>query len=293
VRSSLDCIPCFVRQAIDAARAVSDDPELHEATVREMLSWIAEADLDRSPPGFAQHIHRRLREMMDDDDPHRVAKQQHNAMALRLLPGLRTLVDEAADPLDTALRLAAAGNAIDLGVTSALDEDDLQRAIDQALRRPLVGDQEGFRRALEDADDILYLADNAGEIVLDKLLIERLGPSRVTVAVRGAPVLNDATLADAQAAGLDRIVTVIDNGSDAPGTVLTDCSEGFRQRFAAADLVLAKGQGNFESLSEEPRAVFFLFKVKCEVVANEVGAPVGTHLLTLGPRPTGAATATT
>jgi hypothetical protein len=97
--------------------------------------------------------------------------------------------------------------------------------------------------------------------------------------VRGAPVINDATMADARAVGLHEIVEIIDNGSDAPGTILEDCSEDFRRRFSEADLILAKGQGNFETLSEQPRNIFFLFKVKCPVIAAHVGLPVGTHVL--------------
>jgi uncharacterized protein with ATP-grasp and redox domains len=99
------------------------------------------------------------------------------------------------------------------------------------------------------------------------------------LAVRGAPVLNDATAADARAAGLAEICEVIDNGSDAPGTLLEDCSPGFRQRFRAADMIIAKGQGNYETLSEAPGNIFFLFKVKCPVIAAHSGMPVGAQVL--------------
>jgi uncharacterized protein with ATP-grasp and redox domains len=280
VRSSLDCIPCFVRQALDATRLVSDDPAFHEAVVREMLCWMSEADLSESPPSFAQRIHRRLRAITGIDDPHREAKQLQNQMALSLLPKLRAAVVQAPQPMEVAVRLAISGNVVDMGVTTEVAETDLRQAIAQALSEPVVGPHRELSRAAEAAARILYLTDNAGEIAFDRLLIEQLGPRRVTVAVRGGPVINDATRADASAVGLDQIATVIDNGSDAPGTILTDCSEEFQRRFAESDLVIAKGQGNFESLSDEPRDIFFLFKVKCQVVANHVGTPVGTLLLT-------------
>jgi hypothetical protein len=125
----------------------------------------------------------------------------------------------------------------------------------------------------------LYLADNAGEIAFDRLLIEQISPERVTLAVRGAPVINDATLVDAQAVGLDEIVKIVDNGSDVPGTLLNDCSLEFRRRFAEADLILAKGQGNFESLSNQSGNLFFLFKVKCPLVANQIQQPIGMQVL--------------
>jgi uncharacterized protein with ATP-grasp and redox domains len=148
-----------------------------------------------------------------------------------------------------------------------------------------MGDLEAFRQAVAEATDILYLADNAGEIACDRLLIQQLLSVRVTLAVRGGAVVNDATLADAEAVGLHELVEVIDNGSDAPGTLLSDCSEDFRKRFAKADLIIAKGQGNFETLSDTGGNIFFLFKVKCPVIAAHVGLPLGTHVLT-GSRPT-------
>jgi uncharacterized protein with ATP-grasp and redox domains len=279
VRSALDCIPCFARQALDAARMASDDPAIHEDIVREILPWIAEADLSQSPPRFAQHIHRRLRALTATADPHHEAKARHNQMALSLLAELKTEIARAPRPLETAVRLAIAGNVIDMGAKTDVTDWDLRQAIAQALSQPVTGDCEDFCRAADTAGSILYLTDNAGEIAFDRLLIEQLGPHRVTVAVRGAPVINDATLADASVVGLDEIATVIDNGSDAPGTILADCSPEFQRRYADSDLVIAKGQGNFESLSDESRDVFFLFKVKCQVVADHVGAPPGTHLL--------------
>ena len=123
------------------------------------------------------------------------------------------------------------------------------------------------------------LADNAGEIVFDRLLIEQLPIDRVTVAVRGYPVINDATLDDAETAGLTDIVDVISNGSDAPGTLLDDCSEAFRSRFEEADLIIAKGQGNYETLAQSPRPIFFLLRVKCPVVARDLDYPVGSMVV--------------
>ncbi|MBN1319282.1 MAG: DUF89 family protein [Thermoleophilia bacterium] len=280
----MDCIPCFVRQALDAARAVSDDPAVHESIVREVLAWMVEANLDAPPPHFAQRIHRRLSAITGAPDPHRAAKDRHNQMAMRLLPELRAAVADVPDPLELAVRLAIAGNVVDMGVTAGVDESDLRRAVAQALEEPLSGDCDEFRRAVESAGSILYLADNAGEIAFDRLLVEQLRPDRVTVAVRGAPVINDATRVDARAVGLDEIAPVIDNGSDAPGTILSDCTEELRRRFVQSDVVIAKGQGNFESLCDEERDIFFLFRVKCRVIADRVGRPIGTHVLMRSPR---------
>jgi uncharacterized protein with ATP-grasp and redox domains len=136
-----------------------------------------------------------------------------------------------------------------------------------------------YRRAAAEADRILYLADNAGEIVFDRLLIEALGSRRITLSVRGSPVLNDATIEDAKTAGLYDMVDVIENGSDAPGTILEECNDELRKCYQKADLIIAKGQGNFETLSRETRNIYFLFKVKCAVIASHVHEKIGTHVL--------------
>jgi uncharacterized protein with ATP-grasp and redox domains len=168
---------------------------------------------------------------------------------------------------------------IDFGPSDNLTERQVQAALFQSLPPSLDGDAGEFADAISRADEILYLADNAGEIVFDRLLIERLTRQKVAVVVRGAPVSNDATPIDAENAGLTRLVEVIDNGSDAPGTILDDCSDAFRKRFDNADLIIAKGQGNYESLSDVERDIYFLLKAKCGVIAIKLGCDVGALVL--------------
>jgi hypothetical protein len=237
-------------------------------------------DLNQSPPAMAQRIHRRLRQITGRNDPYRGTKDRLNSLALGLIPELRAKVESARDPLVLAARLAIAGNVMDLGVNGNLTASEVHRAINFVLKEPFYGELDKFSQAITEANSILYLADNAGEIAFDRLLVEQISSKHVAVVVRGAPVINDATMIDAQAVGLDKIVEVIDNGSDAPGTILSDCLPEFRHRFAKTDLIIAKGQGNFESLSNEPGNLFFLFKVKCSVIANHIGQPIGTQVLT-------------
>lgn len=279
MKTSLDCVPCIIRQTLDAARLISPDHAVHEHVLREILHWVGEMDLNQPPPVMGQRIHRRLREIIGQDDPYRDAKEQQNRLALALLPELRNRIESADDQLIMALRLAIAGNVIDMGVNGKVTESSIYESISQALTEPFVGDENEFRNAVAKAQNILYLTDNAGEIAFDRLLIEQLSPARVTVAVRGGSIINDATMIDARAVGLHEIVEIIDNGSDAPGTLLYDCSQEFKRRFTEADLILAKGQGNFETLSDEPSNIFFLFKVKCPVIATHIGQPVGTQVL--------------
>lgn len=283
MKTSYDCLPCFIRQAIDASQVFSADPPLRERIIREVLSWAAKMDFSQPPAIIGGRIHRRLREITGEDDPYRETKELQNRMALRLLPRLQEEVAAADDPLWTSARLAIAGNLIDLGVNGKFREEDLLREIHSALAGPFAGPQTAFRREVERAEKILYLADNAGEIVFDGLLLDLLPPSRVTLAVRGMAVLNDATIVEARSAGLTGRFEVIENGSDIPGTLLEECSPAFRKRFAEADLVLAKGQGNFETLSGRGEKVIFLFKAKCEVIARHAGVPVGTSVI-LGDR---------
>lgn len=282
MKTSLDCVPCLVRQALDAARLVSKDPAVHEKIVREVLHWTSEMALHESPAVLGQRIHRRIREIVGGKDPYRESKEHQNRMAGSLIPKLKAELAASSDPLALAVKLAVAANVIDLGAKGELTEEEVMRSLQQAADEPLVGDMASFKTSVAKADRILYVADNAGEIIIDRLLIEQLSPERVTVAVRGGPIINDATRTDAQTAGLDKIVPVIDNGSDAPGTILEDCSAAFRCFFTRADLIIAKGQGNFETLSDVPRNIFFLFKAKCPVVETRVGLPIGTHMLIHG-----------
>jgi len=284
VRTYFDCIPCFLRQTLDALRRVTGDEAVQEKVLRSVLRAAGEMDLGQSPPAMGQVIHRLIREATGNPDPYREVKERLNRFALELYPGLRRRVEEADDPFAAAVRLAAAGNVIDLGVKSGIEEAQIVDVIEDSLNAPLDGAAvERFRRATRLAENILYIGDNTGEIVFDRLLVEQLGAGKVTFAVRGAPVINDATMADAEASGMAELVEVIDSGSDAPGTILEDCSDAFRKRFAGAALVLAKGQGNYETLSDVDEPIFFLLKAKCPVIAGHLGRPAGSLVLQGGP----------
>lgn len=272
----LDCIPCFIRQSLDAARHATNDVHIHEKVIRGAIGLTINLDMKQSPPLIGQQIHRLIRELAGVDDPYHDIKQQFNDMALQLYPKLRRLIIESDDPIQTAIRLAIAGNIIDFGVKSQLHETELEETIKSCLCGELSARQiEDFRSAVNEAENILYLADNADEIVFDRLLIEQLPTEKITVVVKGSPVINDATMEDAIHAGLPKIVGVIDNGSDAPGTVLQNCSQNFRKYFNKADLIIAKGQGNYETLSSVDKNIFFILKAKCPVISRNIGCEVG------------------
>lgn len=281
----MECIPCYVRQAAQAIElAVADDAE-RKRLMRAVLQWLPEIDLDASPPVTAQMIHRRLRGILPAGDPYRAAKDRQNSLAARLIPAIRRRIDGSSDPLIMAVRYAITGNVIDLGAKHNLDAGDIYDELQSAPIQPVFGDTQAFKEAVAKAKNILYLADNAGEIFFDRLLVEKLGTAKITLAVRGRPVINDATREDAQAAGLDELAAVIDNGSDAPGTILADCSAGFRGYFDRADMIIAKGQGNYESLVDENGRIFFLFRTKCSVISRHSGYSIGTYVAARGGTP--------
>lgn len=277
MQTAIDCIPCFLSQAAEVLALSAESPDRREQILRQILQALANSDWCHSPPALAQKLHRILRDETGNADPYRAVKNRMNRTALDGMPRWKELIARAEDSLEARVRLAVVGNLLDSAAKTGVRPEDLPRLFSSLWVRPLVGDPHEIFRIAEQATHILYLADNAGEIVFDRLLIEALPVGRVTLAVRGAPVLNDALLEDAAVAGIT--VPVITNGSDAPGTLLEDCSEVFRDHFRRADLILSKGQGNYESLSATPAPVIFLFTVKCPLVATHIGEPVGSPVI--------------
>lgn len=273
-----DCFPCFIRQTIIALRQVTDDPAVQERIIKDILPIMAEADMTKAPAYTTTFIHRMIRERLGQD-PFKRTKHTFNDIALGLLPSLREQVQQSHDPLWTAARLAIAGNVIDFGIYSSIDIDSsVSRALEPGIG---VDDFGSFRDALSDVTTVLYLLDNSGEIVFDMLLIRELTAlgKQVTAVVKGSPVLNDVTMDDARQTGIGELCEVVDNGCDGIGTILDWTSPSFQELYRKADLVLSKGQGNFETLPANGKKTFFLFQAKCEVVARNLGLPPGSMLL--------------
>lgn len=273
MRTYLDCFPCILRQSLEAARMGGASEAQQRDIVLSAMKILNDMSPEATPPEISFKVHQMVRTLTGNNDPYQKVKQDATQKALAMLPRLRTLVEESADPLDAALRLSIAGNIIDFGPNPSYD---LWEEVENSLSQDIaIDDTDLLRDRLAEAEDVLYLADNAGETVFDRLLIEVLGKP-VTYAVRGGPVLNDATLEDAIAAGIDTIAEVIDNGARAAGTILSQCSPAFVDRFMKADLILSKGMGNYETLSGVVAPIFFLMKVKCPIIGQHVGALQGS-----------------
>ena len=269
----------MLRQAREAIAYSGVETEAGFEVLRRVLRLMSELDWTLPPPVLGQQVHRLIRQLTGNSDPYAAIKERMNQQAAHLYPMWHTIFRQAHSPVDAAVRVAIVGNLLDVGAKTQLDAASVLTAFEGALLAPLCGSIDEFAEAIRSASSILYLADNAGEIVFDRDLLAQLPLGKFVVAVRGSPVLNDATVADAEQAGLPDYCEVISNGSDAPGTVLEDCPPAFRERFAAADLIIAKGQGNYESLAGVDKEIFFLLKIKCDVLSQDLRWPLGSLVL--------------
>ena len=238
---------------------------------------------------MARDIYRLIRQIIKVEDPFKDIKRCSNRVAMKIYERLKKRVEEAEDGLLTAVELAIAGNIIDYGVRQSLDiEKEVERILSiensliQKEKRAIFNYSE-FRDEIEGAESILYLADNAGETVFDRVLIEEIrkiyGHMKIIYVVKEKPIINDALTEDAMECGIDKTASIMSSGLDTPGTILSLCSQRFRRLFEEAHIVISKGQGNFEALSDAGRRIFFLFMAKCPVVAKDIGCNVGDVIL--------------
>jgi len=268
MKTYLDCLPCFLNQALRAGRIATNDETKIKKLLDEVGAMIKEIPMENTPPETGAIIYQKISEITGNFDPYKAMKEKNIAHALHLYPELKEKVEKSDDRLLTAIRLAVAGNVIDLGVDKEFDiVEDVEKILHQEFA---VFDYEFFKQDLQKANEILYIGDNSGEAVFDKILIEELGKP-VTFVVREIPIINDITSNEAKQIGIDKIAKIISSGTTAPGTILELCNQNFIQKFNDADLIISKGQGNYEGLSGVKRSVFFLLKAKCPVIARNVG----------------------
>ncbi len=263
--------------------------EQTETVLLAVQSKIAAFPFDYPPIKMAMEIHDLVRSESGVGDPYAEIKKMSNDVCRECDALLGETMARSLNPLRTATQLAIAGNIIDCGayglrkVTKRQLFDVVQEVLSQPLKGSSVSD---FDRLISSAESILYIGDNAGECFFDRPLLGVIPAGKVTYAVRGGPVLNDATVEDAAAADIHSICPVIDTGDNAPGILLERCSNEFKRAFEDSDLIISKGQGNYESLSEiTGKTVVFLTKVKCEVIAKDIGYPLGSNVLKIQSKP--------
>ncbi len=273
------CFFCFNR----AFEKLMIQEQLEPAEAKYFTNEIMQLYLDKqeefSTPQLARELHARLKKCTNNADPYEIRKKQSNDLILAGSQKFKNQIQSSQNPFDTALRLAIAGNIIDFAID---DSYKLDATIDKVLHSDFAIDHSSqLKSDLDNAQSVLYLGDNNGEIVFDKLLIETINHSNLIYAVRDKPIINDVTLADANYVGLDQLVPVISNGYDAPSTILEYCSEDFLNVFNQADVIISKGQGNLEGLMEtQNRNIFYLLMVKCDVIAEKLHVKKGDFVVT-------------
>lgn len=271
-----DCYPCILRQAIEATRMTGATTEQTRYIIQQTLETLKHIPDGATPPEIGARVHELVRQMVGSDDPYLSVKREATEKALGMVADLQQIIDDSDDPFLTALRISIAGNIMDFGPNPAYDLwGVVMRVLKQA---PALDETQALRESLNHVDSVLFIADNAGETVFDRLFIEQI-PKPVTYAVRGGPVINDATVEDAIRADIDKVAEIIDTGVRFPGVVLSKSSPEFQERFKSAPLILAKGMGNYETLSDVTAPIYFLFQVKCPIVGKDVGAGVGDIII--------------
>lgn len=280
MKTYFSCLPCFLDQALRACRFMNLDQQKTRKIVNEVARLIPEIPMESSPPETGRQVYRIIKEISGNPDPYSSIKKENTSGALALYPVMKKMVKASSDPLAAAVRIAAAGNVIDCGVNASyVIEDEVERMLENDFA---VFDMEPFLKDLKEAQHVLYIGDNAGECVFDRVLIEEL-QLPVTYVIRGKPIINDATEADAVEAGIDRIAEIISSGTDAPGTVLSTCSREFLDLFSQPWLKISKGQGNYEALSGQDQSLYFLLKAKCRVIARDLNVDQGQMIFACNP----------
>jgi uncharacterized protein with ATP-grasp and redox domains len=265
--SDYRCFFCFTRAFEKLLQKESISNEAKSRFTQEMTELYLKNTSGISAPLFSRDLHKILKKYTGNPDPYKEEKKKSNDQALSMFPELERIISQSDDPFNTSLRLAIAGNIIDFAIS---DNYDLKSAIENALKSELAIDHsEQLRQALQKARSVLYLGDNAGEIVLDKLFIKTINHPRLTFVVRGAPIINDATIEDAEYTGLNDVANVISNGFDAASTIPEKSDSLFQKYYREADLIISKGQGNLEGLiTLNDLRIFYLLMVKCDVMAE-------------------------
>jgi len=271
---SYHCLSCITNSVINT---INLQTEQSEQIIRDVLKYLSKTDYKKSAPEIAGGVWEIVRKHTGGSDPYREIKNYYNNELLKIYDEISKTINSSKNKFNTALKIAIAGNLIDFAAQYSFSMKTVKRSIIESKNMRLkIDHSKKLYKCLKQAGSLLYLGDNCGEIVLDKLFIELIKKKfpglHVFYGVRGKPVLNDVTEKDAEMVGMEKTATVIENGDGSVGTVLTRVSRQFREVFTRADVIIAKGQGNYESLASADREnIFFLLMAKCRLVAKAIG----------------------
>ena len=275
MKSQPECLVCIFRQALNTARVATHSSKAQTEILRRLGRTLASLDMRQPPTTLSKPVYDIVSAVTGVRDPYARSKRETNQAAMDLLPSLEATIRHSKDPLKSAIHLAAAGNIIDLGIGHAFD---LKKDVHKLMRQPFgIDDYSDFVKELCPGRRLLYLGDNCGEIVFDRVLVEQLLAKgvKVTFVIKSGPIINDATREDAEFAGISALCPVIETGSDDIGVGWANVSASFRRHVRMADIIIAKGHGNFETCTGRRGNYYFLLKAKCDVVAAELGVKNG------------------
>lgn len=273
----LDCLPCMLRQVLESAHMATDDETTHEHIMEDAIKVLSGYKQYDCAPRLCEAMHIVVKEHTGVDDPYAEIKSRDISEALRLEPVIRKFTTGDNDLLVRLLKASATGNVMDSALYSNLD---IEACLTEEMERPfIICDTETFYEDMGKAETILIIGDNAGETVFDKPLTEFLFHNyKVIYAVRDVPIINDATIEDAFKTGITDYAEVISTGCGMPGAVIESCNAKFREIFDNADIVISKGQGNFEALSDTTRDIYFLLKAKCRRIADALDVEINEYV---------------
>lgn len=270
------CLPCVVNQVLKTADITGVNSK--EELLREVFTYLSKIDFNITTPEIIGEVFTMIKKHVGNPDPYKETRNHYNTMFLELLPEFEKKIEEAEDSFQLAVRYAIVGNIIDFNpIHNTLLEDIFDCFEKMEDLELAVNDSKALMEEVLSAKTLLYLGDNCGEICLDKILLKKIKELNPTVkiffGVRGKPVVNDSIAEDAYAVGIDEYAEIVDNGDGSLGTVLNRTSPEFKGVYNKADIVIAKGQANYECLSEENKNIYFLLMTKCDVIANDIGVP--------------------
>lgn len=275
MKISHECGPCFLRQAGEALDLATSDDELKVEVFNEIFTYLSDSfKTDANSNGTGSKIHKIIKTRTGSRDPYKNEKVLGNSIALKYLPQVESLIRKD-NTLENHVKIAIIGNILDFGAFTL--DTDIDELIDDALSKQLkINDVNSLEKSIEKHNKLLYMVDNTGEIVFDKLLLEKLKSYGldITIAVKSEPILNDACMEDALEVGLDEYGEIVEIGAGTVGFVDSQISEEFREIFNDHDFIISKGMGNYEGLTEidtSDKELYFLLCAKCNTIARHIG----------------------
>ena len=283
MKISYECGPCFLRQAREALDLSTDDEMLKMEVIEEIFKYLSQNFHENTNSNnTGSTMHEIIKKKTGCRDPYYKEKIESNRLALKYLPDVKKILDED-DSLENHVKIAIIGNILDFGAFTL--DDDIESVIKNSLKKELaVKDIEEFENSLKSNDRVLYLVDNTGEIVFDKLLLNKIGQYGldITIAVKSEPILNDACMPEALDAGLDEFGEIVEIGAGTVGYVDSKISDEFREIFDSHNFIISKGMGNYEGLTEidlSEKEIYFLLCAKCNTISRDIGVNLHDMLL--------------